>query len=141
MAHTNYEDAKKGVFKGMWLLAGVTLIEVFVSLFGKGHLGIDPGNSMIIVGIIGFALVALSLYKAYFIIYEFMHMGHEVRGLRATVLLPVLLLVWAVVAFFNEGAAWKTQRVKVQDRNQQEKGENPQLQGQIYELEIERESI
>ena len=35
-----------------------------------------------------------------------MHMGHEVKGLRMTVLMPMLLLVWAIIAFFYEGSAW-----------------------------------
>lgn len=119
MGSTNYEGAKKAVFKGMWLLAAVTLVEVFFSLAGKGYV---PGLGFFEeykwgVYVIGFALIALSLYKAYFIVYEFMHMGHEVKGLRMSVLLPTLLLVWAVVAFFNEGESWKTRRNVVKERN------------------------
>jgi len=37
MGSTNYEGAKKAVFKGMYLLAAVTLVEVFFSLAGKGY--------------------------------------------------------------------------------------------------------
>lgn len=119
MGHSNYEAARKAVFKGMWLLAAVTLVEVFFSLAGKGYV---PGLGFFEeyswgVFIIGAALIVLSLYKAYFIVYEFMHMGHEVRGLRMSVLLPTLLLVWAVVAFFQEGGAWKDRREVIKQRN------------------------
>lgn len=125
MGH-DYSTAKKLVFKGMWLLAFVTLVEVGVSLFGKGYLGFDPSNIgfemfgfdvkplLILVGV---ALVVLSLYKAYFIIYEFMHMGHEVQGLRISVLMPILLLVWAVIAFFNEGSSWEDRRALINEKN------------------------
>ena len=116
MAHDDYSSAKKGVFVGMIILAVVTLIEVGVSLFGKGHLGYQP-TSNIILAIVGILLIVLSIYKAYYIIYKFMHMGHEVRGLRVTVLLPTLLLVWAIVAFFNEGSSWKTRRDVIENRN------------------------
>jgi cytochrome c oxidase subunit 4 len=34
-----------------------------------------------------------------------------------TVLLPVFLLLWGVIAFFYEGNAWKGNREKIQDRN------------------------
>ncbi|MFK7808921.1 MAG: cytochrome C oxidase subunit IV family protein [Saprospiraceae bacterium] len=112
-----YEKSIKAVYKGMLLLAGVTLLEVFVSLFGKGHLGFNPEGMSVILGIVGFALIALSIYKAYFIVYEFMHMGHEVKSLRLTVLLPMLLLVWAIIAFFYEGNAWKGNRTKVLEKN------------------------
>lgn len=113
----SYEKASKAVYKGMWLLAAVTLLEVAVSLFGKGHLGFNPEGMGVILAIVGIALVVLSLYKAYFIVYEFMHMGHEVPSLRLTVLMPMLLLVWAIIAFFQEGNAWKERRELVNDRN------------------------
>jgi cytochrome c oxidase subunit 4 len=116
----SYEEGKKKVFKGLWLLAVVTLIEVIISLFGKGHIveGVDKMGFVIATAAI--VIIALSIYKAYFIIYEFMHMRYEVRGLALSVLLPVLLLVWALVAFFNEGSAWKNNREDVQERNNRE---------------------
>ena len=127
MGHSNYEAAKKAVFKGMWLLAAVTLVEVFFSLAGKGYV---PGLGFFEeykwgVFVIGAALIALSLYKAYFIVYEFMHMGHEVKGLRMSVLLPTLLLVWAVVAFFQEGGSWKDRREVIEQRNDVEVIQSP----------------
>lgn len=110
MAHLSYEDSKKRVFFGLGLLAVVTLVEVFFSLVGKGHV-IDGVKGLTWVHYtIGFLLIAFSLYKAYFIIYEFMHMKYEVRGLAWSVLLPTTLLVWAVIAFFQEGNSWKHRR-------------------------------
>ena len=119
MGNLNYDAAKKAVFKGMWLLAAVTLVEVFFSLAGKGYI---PGLTFLedakwAVYVVGAVLVILSLYKAYFIVYEFMHMGGEVKGLRMSVLLPMLLLVWAVIAFFQEGGAWKSRRDVIKQRN------------------------
>jgi len=117
MAHTSYEESIKLVYKGMWLLAAVTLVEVALSLFGKGYLGFDPHGMTAILAIVGIGLIVLSLYKAYYIVYNFMHMGHEVKGLRMTVLLPMLLLVWAIFAFFNESNDWKKRRVDVKFKN------------------------
>ena len=113
----HYHQAVKSVYRGMWLLAGVTLLEVLLSLFGKGHLGFNPEGSYILLGIIAIGLIAFSLYKAYYIIYHFMHMGHEVKTLRLTVLVPTILLVWAIIAFFQEGNAWKNNRDYVKERN------------------------
>ena len=39
--HKSYEESIRDVYKGLVLLGAVTLIEVFISLLGKGHLGID----------------------------------------------------------------------------------------------------
>ncbi len=77
MSHKTYEESKKAVVKGLFLLGFVTLIEVFISLFGKGH--IIPGINDItwIAYPVGFIIAVLSIYKAYFIIYEFMHMARR----------------------------------------------------------------
>ena len=39
-----------------------------------------------------------------------MHMRYEAKGMVASVLLPMGLLVWAIVAFFNEGASYGERR-------------------------------
>ena len=46
-----------------------------------------------------------------------MHMKYEVPGLVRSVLLPVLLLVWAIIAFFYEGWAWGNNRNVVKERD------------------------
>jgi cytochrome c oxidase subunit 4 len=115
--HVSYEDSKKAVWKGLALLAAVTLIEVFLSLAKAQDWAKD--YSAIFVGL-AILIIVLSVYKAYFIIYEFMHMAYEAKGLAMTVLLPVVLLVWAVIAFFSEGDAWKGNRETVNERDRME---------------------
>ncbi|MBC6996539.1 cytochrome C oxidase subunit IV family protein [Neolewinella lacunae] len=116
-SHASYEDSKKAVWKGLGLLAAVTLAEVFLSLMKAAEWAEGMGWLFIIASL---AIIILSIYKAYFIIYEFMHMAYEVRGLAMTVLLPMILLVWAVIAFFYEGDAWKGNRETVNERNRME---------------------
>jgi len=119
MGHKSYEESIKGVYKGLVLLAVVTLVEVGISLFGKGHLGYKPSPEMgWLLALVAIGLIVLSLYKAYFIIYEFMHMGSEAKGLRLTVLMPCLLLVWAIIAFFYEGSAWLGNRELIKQKNE-----------------------
>jgi cytochrome c oxidase subunit IV len=64
-------------------------------------------------------MVGFSLYKAYFIVFFFMHMAHEVRGLAMTVLLPTTLLIWAIIAFFQEGSSWGARREQIKEKNEQ----------------------
>lgn len=119
MAHS-YEESKKLVYKGLVLLAVVTLVEVFFSLLGKGHVIGGMEDISWLGYIIGLVLIVLSLYKAYYIIYEFMHMRYEVKGLALSVLLPTVLLVWAIIAFFQEGTAWKQRRQQIEDKNMEQ---------------------
>jgi cytochrome c oxidase subunit IV len=134
MGNLTYEESKKLVFKGLILLAVVTLIEVFVSLFGKGHIVAGMEDLSWVAYSAGFIIIVLSLYKAYFIIYEFMHMKYEVKTMAMSVLLPMLLLVWGVIAFFQEGNAWKNSRIDVEERDEVA-AENPFLNdAEIKEL-------
>lgn len=134
MSNLSYEDAKKHVFTGFWILLGVTLVEVAISLFGKGHIIENVKNVGWIVGIAAVIIVALSIYKAKFIIYEFMHLGSEVKGLRTSVLLPTALLIWAIIAFFQEGNAWKNRREQIKDKNEMQIDEASQ-QGMLFNEE------
>lgn len=113
MSHLSYEESKKLVMRGLLILAIVTLAEVFVALLGKGY--IKEGFHMP-VWIMYFFMISMSLYKAYFIVYYFMHMKYEVPGLVKSVLLPTLLLVWAVIAFFTEGKTWHDWRAQKNDK-------------------------
>ena len=134
--HKTYEESIKSVYKGLVLLAVVTLIEVFLSLLGKGHIIAGAEKYQWLFYVVGFGLIALSLYKAYFIIYEFMHLRYEVKGMAMSILLPVVLLVWAVIAFFQEGTAWKGNRARVQEFNQRAPASDvdDDAVGEVYEL-------
>jgi cytochrome c oxidase subunit IV len=131
MSTHSYEESKKMVYKGLLLLAVVTLVEVFFSLLGKGHVISGLENIGWLAYVVGFLLIALSLYKAYFIIYEFMHMRYEVKGLALSVLLPTVLLIWAIIAFFQEGNSWKNRRQQIKEKNEEpaQDKQNKDLQG------------
>ncbi|MDX1910872.1 MAG: cytochrome C oxidase subunit IV family protein [Saprospiraceae bacterium] len=121
-AHQSYEDQKKLVFYGLKLLGVITIVEVAFALFAKGHIvpsvtfGKDGGFGQAIYML---AMISASLYKAYFIVFFFMHMAHEVRGLVLSVLLPTLLLVWAIIAFFQEGSEWGRSREQIKEKNEE----------------------
>lgn len=111
----SYEEGLAVVKRGFWLLGAITIGEVFVALIGNGH--IIPGfhvHKAIMYPI----MISLSLYKAYWIVYNFMHMAYEVKGLAMSVLLPCLLLVWAVIAFFQEGGSWGARRQQIKEKNE-----------------------
>ena len=120
-AHQSYEDQKRLVFYGLKLLGIITIVEVAFALFAKGHIipsvtfGKDGGFGQLVYML---AMISASLYKAYFIIFFFMHMAHEMRGLVLSVLLPTTLLIWAIIAFFQEGTQWGRSREKIKERNE-----------------------
>ena len=128
MSHLSYEESKKLVYKGLVILGVVTLAEVFISLIGKGHLWDGVVEFRWLVILFSVIIVVLSIYKAYYIIYNFMHMKYEVPGLAKTVLLPTALLIWAMIAFFWEGAEWQKRRAFVQQKAQEDVKSSEQMQ-------------
>lgn len=119
MGHHSYEEAKKFAYYGLKLLAIVTVIEVIISLFGKGYLGWTEAYYLTWVHYVcGAIITILSLYKAYFIVFNFMHLGSEAKSMIRTVLLPLTLLFFAIIAFIWEGAYWHNNRSYIVQQNE-----------------------
>lgn len=127
MGHT-YEKAKKVALKTIIILAVITVVEVMIALTGKGYIVEGWHWPWYIMNTL---MISMSLYKAYLIVGEFMHLGHEVRSLGLTVVLPTLLLIWAIIAFMQEGGAWKNYRDKINEKNRVLVEESMQPQGML----------
>lgn len=81
------------IWKTFWVLVGITALEfVFVFFMNAG----TARNTIFII---------LTIFKAFFIVGEFMHLKHETKGLIWTILVPTALLVWLLVALITEGSA------------------------------------
>lgn len=80
------------IWRTFWVLVGITGVEfLFVFFMHSGTLR----NSIFIV---------LTIFKAFFIVGEFMHLKHETKGLIWTILIPMGLLIWLLVALITEGS-------------------------------------
>ena len=107
MGHLSYEDSKKIVLKTILVLGAITIGEVLFALLGKGYIieGVHfPGI------IIALVMITMSLVKAYLVVFEFMHMKYELKPLVRSVLLPLGLLIWGIIAFLWEGDKWGERR-------------------------------
>jgi hypothetical protein len=62
-------------------------------------------------------------------------MKYEVKGLALTVLLPTTLLIWAIIAFFQEGNSWKNRRELIKEKNEVQVKSNPEQTGEVIRLE------
>lgn len=47
--------------------------------------------------------IILTIFKAYYIVSEFMHLGHEIRRMVVTILLPFIFIVWLIIGMIIEG--------------------------------------
>lgn len=128
MSH-DYESSKKIALKTIIILAVVTVVEVLIALSGKGYM--FNGALTMPWYIMNFLMIGFSLYKAYLIVGEFMHLAHEVKSMAMSVVLPMFLLVWAIIAFMYEGNAWKGNREVIQEKNNLEAEGSIKTQGML----------
>ncbi len=49
--------------------------------------------------------VAMTIVKAFYIVGEFMHLKYEVKVLIWSILIPMIFVVWMLIAFIYEGSA------------------------------------
>ena len=131
MGHLSYEESKAKALKIILILAAITFGEVIFALLGKGYL--IEGFKFPLILVAG-VMILVSIVKAYLIVYEFMHMKYEVPGMVKSVLLPVFLLLWGVIAFFSEGNYWKGNRAKSVNaaKTKIEMKEKAGMQGSLY---------
>ena len=129
---SGYEKSKKIALKTIIILAVVTVVEVLIALAGRGFIIEGMHFPWYLMNL---AMICGSLYKAYLIVGEFMHMKHEVRAFGMSVVLPTLLLVWAIIAFMYEGGAWKGNREKIKERNRTVTELSVQPEGMLMDQE------
>ncbi|ALD20330.1 cytochrome C oxidase subunit IV family protein [Hymenobacter sp. DG25A] len=82
------------IFIALAWIVGITTLE-FAIAFALPHTMATLKNSIFIV---------MTILKAFFIVGEFMHLKHETKGLIWTILIPMALLVWLLVALVTEGS-------------------------------------
>ncbi|MES2647359.1 MAG: cytochrome C oxidase subunit IV family protein [Bacteroidota bacterium] len=105
-ASPHSDDMYKTIKKVTIILSVITLIELGLGLtiysIGQGsHLSV-----MLIKGVV----TILSLAKAFYITSYFMHLGDEVRSMMMTIVVPLGLFVWFIIAFLYEGNSWKNMK-------------------------------
>ncbi|MDB5202307.1 MAG: hypothetical protein JWQ27_1716 [Ferruginibacter sp.] len=113
--HTNSEisfpaehsGGTKRIWKIFWVLSFLTLIELALGyfLYAK-HPDLSHTSILATKIVIG----VLTLLKAYYIVSVFMHLGDEVRNMIMTIVVPLALFVWFIIAFLWDGDSWKNLR-------------------------------
>lgn len=104
-------EFKKRVRKTTILLSVITIIELAIGLtIYTIHKGPNP-NGMLVLMFKGMVCI-LTLAKAYYIVSVFMHLGDEIRNMIMTIVVPLMLFIWFIVAFVADGNSYKNLRNK-----------------------------
>jgi cytochrome c oxidase subunit IV len=107
--HYTDEEFRKRVKKTTILLSIITIIELGIGLaIYTIHKGPDPSHLLVLMfkGVV----CILTLAKAYYIVSVFMHLGDEIRNMIMTIVVPLLLFIWFIIAFIVDGNSYKNLR-------------------------------
>ena len=109
--HTDDATFKKKVRKTTILLSVITIIELGIGLaIYNIHKGENPSELLVLM--FKGAVCILTLAKAYYIVSVFMHLGDEIRNMIMTIVVPLLLFIWFIIAFVADGNSYKNLRNK-----------------------------
>jgi hypothetical protein len=107
--HTDEETFKKKVRNTTILLSVITMIELGIGLLiYTMHKGENPSHVLILM-FKGMVCI-LTLAKAYYIVSVFMHLGDEIRNMIMTIVVPLMLFIWFIIAFIYDGNSYNRLR-------------------------------
>lgn len=86
------EQKIRKIWKTAFILLAITVVE-FIMAFTM-----DRGI------LLYYLFIALTVWKAKYIMMEFMHLGDEVKPLFYSIIVPLIFLVWLVIALVKEGS-------------------------------------
>jgi len=85
------------IWKVFWILLVVTITEVILGMFFSHQMP---------KALVAFFFLALTILKAGYIVAIFMHLGDEIKSFLITVLIPLTLFIWFIIAFLADGGFW-----------------------------------
>jgi len=89
MSHEHVSNTKR-IWTVFGILSVITIVEV---IFGIIKPEVLHMNSFLSLNLLNWLFIILTLVKAYYIVYAFMHMEGETTTLRYSVILPLIFLV------------------------------------------------
>ncbi|MEO7531419.1 MAG: cytochrome C oxidase subunit IV family protein [Sediminibacterium sp.] len=107
MEHTVAHEEHSGggvkeIIKVTVILSVLTVVELALGFWMMGM----PLESGLRLGVKGMIII-LMMAKAFYIVAYFMHLKHEIKNLIMTIVVPLALFVWFIIAFLYDGNSFR----------------------------------
>lgn len=100
---------KRTIWNVFWILLAITIVEVIWGMNFSHHVHEKWVNAVL--------FFIMTFIKAGIIVAYFMHLRYEVKYMIRSVLIPLLLFIWFVIAFCADGTSWLGLRSRYSPRN------------------------
>lgn len=103
LAHEEHSGGGvKEIIKVTIILSVLTAIELALGFWMMG-MPLESGLRLATKG----TIVILMLAKAFYIVGYFMHLKHEIKNLIMTIVVPLALFIWFIIAFLYDGNSFR----------------------------------
>ncbi len=101
--HGEHSFDTKAIWRTFWILLGITCVELIIGMFIAPHFHQYKLWFNILY-------IIFTGAKAFYIIAEFMHLGHEIKNMVMVIAVPACLFIWFITAFLWDGNSYKNLR-------------------------------
>lgn len=111
MSHTaeHNEHAGGGTKEIIRITVILTVLTIIELIIGFWMIGIPLSSVGVRLALKG-TIVILMMAKAFYIVAYFMHLKHEMKNLIMTIVVPLTLFIWFIIAFLYDGNSFKNLR-------------------------------
>ncbi|NEV94572.1 cytochrome C oxidase subunit IV family protein [Psychroflexus sp. YR1-1] len=93
--HGEHSGSKKRIWQVFIILSVLTIVEVVLGIFKPDFL---VYNDLVSLTLLNWIFIILTIVKAYYIVWAFMHMEHETASLRRVVVWTAVFLISYLIA-------------------------------------------
>jgi cytochrome c oxidase subunit 4 len=118
MAHHSEEEGvkkRRTLWNVFFIMLAITIIELIIGLKAHSMGLLDPVNRTSSVPL-KFIFIGLTLLKAYYIVFKFMHLGDEKKWMKYTIIGPyTVFIVYLICIIVGEANYSKEHKAKMDD--------------------------
>ena len=81
----------------LWKIAGILFVITAIEFVFAFTMNAGPLRTSI--------FICLTIVKAFYIVAEFMHLRGEVKALILSIVIPLIFVIWLIIALLFEGSA------------------------------------
>lgn len=117
MAHHSEEEGKikrRKLWNVFWIMLGITIVELMIGFKAHSMGLLNPDRTSTVT--LKFIFIGLTLVKAFFIVFKFMHLGDEKKWMKYTIIGPyTVFIVYLIFIIIGEANYSKDHKAKMDD--------------------------
>lgn len=93
------QPVDKAKIRKIWVTAGYMALITALEFLVAFTIPLEMATTRVSI------FVLMTIVKAFYIVAEFMHLKYEVKVLIWSILIPMVFVIWMLIAFIYEGSA------------------------------------